>query len=151
LSEKKSSELSLERAASAAVITLKQVKFAAMACRHATDARKAADVSETQKKSAMMAVMEPLLGIKSESELQALSPEELRARARRRIRQGLVELNGISSECLLEDVIQKSQSRRSVSWKDEFIAVLGESKATSVINDTAESFSYKFADLPTTN
>jgi hypothetical protein len=65
--------------------------------------------------------------------------------ARRRIKQGLVELDGISPEKLLES-IQKSKSERRPSWKDCFINVLGESAATQIQDATDETFSYKFVE-----
>jgi uncharacterized sporulation protein YeaH/YhbH (DUF444 family) len=122
-------------------ITLAQVKRAAMACRHASDARKAADSADSEKKFSMMLVLEPLLGIKSEDELQKLSPVALKLRAKTRIEAGLVQLEGIDAQLLLERVIQKSQARRNVSWKDAFVSALGESEATAVVESTSESYS----------
>jgi len=129
-----------------AVVSLKDVRAAAKACTEASSARKTAESAEAGKKSAMMKIFEPLLGVKTEDEVAALSPEALAKLAKKRIRAGLVEFNGIDAEVLLNQVIQKTQSRRSVSWKDAFIAELGASKATELTEATDESFSYKIVD-----
>lgn len=128
------------------VVTLKDVTAAAKACREESVARKEAADADAAKKTAYMKVFEALLGVKTEDEVKALSPDKLVRLARRRIKKGDVILDGIDAEVLLEKVIQKSQARRNVSWKDCFVAVLGESKATEIVNATDESYSYKFVE-----
>lgn len=127
------------------VVSLKSVRRAAKACKEATEARKEAEACDAEKRAAMMTVFQSLLGVKSEDEVASLSPDALIKLARKRIRAGLVQLDGIDAEKLLDQVIQKTQSRRSVSWKDAFIAELGASKATELTEAAEESFSYKFA------
>lgn len=129
-------------------ISLAEVKRASRACRVSTEKRREHESAEAEKKVAMMVIFEKLLGIKSEADVAEMSPEAIQKLGRKRIRAGLVELDGIEAEVLLEKVIQKSQSRRNVSWKDVFIGLEGESKATDIIANTPESFSYKFNEIP---
>lgn len=124
-------------------VSRSDVVAARKACREHSQAVKAASEAEEQKKTATMKVVEPLLGIKSAAEFAAISPEKLRRKARERFNAGLLELDGITIDELL-DSIEKSQERRNVSWKDEFIARLGESVATAVVNGADPTFSYRF-------
>lgn len=128
------------------VIEVSDVRAAIRACSEASEKRKAADAADEARKSAAMKIFETLLGVKSESEIAAYSPDELRRKARRRIASGQVTLEGIDVDVFLEHVIQKSWSGRSISWKNEFIAELGESKAAAVMSTAAECFSYKFVE-----
>jgi hypothetical protein len=125
-------------------ITLKDVKCACRAQSRASKAGRAKDAADASKKAANMKVFEALLGVKTEDEVRALSPKELKRLARARIRAGNVRLQGIDPEVLLEKVIQKSKSERRPSWKDHFIFVHGESKATEIQEATPETFSYRF-------
>jgi endonuclease YncB( thermonuclease family) len=131
-----------------AILKHREIKQACRAYKKYAKANKAKEAAEASKKTAAMAVFEKLLGVKSEDEVRAMSPEEMKSVARRRIRQGLVTLEPgtISLTDLLEKVIQKSKSERRPSWKDCFIAVHGESKATEIQEATAETFSYRFVD-----
>lgn len=143
--ERLSTELAAELGLSSPrVITLKDVKAACKAYKEYSKADRARKAKEDAKKAAAMAIFEALLGVKTEDDVRAMSPEELRRTARRRIREGLVQLNGISAEALLEKVIQKSKSERRPSWYDAFVAIAGESGATKVREATEESFSYRF-------
>jgi hypothetical protein len=128
------------------VITLANIKKACKAHKEYSAADRARKKKEEAKKAAAMAVFEALLGIKSEDEVRALSPEQFKRLARRRIRAGLVELQGVDVDVLLEQVIQKSKSERRPSWYDCFVALAGESGATKVREATPESFSYKFVE-----
>lgn len=129
-----------------ATITLKDVRAACKAQAEATDAGRKKDAADKDKKASSMLIFERLLGVMSEDRLRSISPEKLKRLARRRIRAGLVELEGISPEVLLGKVIQKSKSERRPSWKDCFIEVLGESAATKIQEATPETFSYKFVE-----
>jgi hypothetical protein len=131
---------------STAVLTLKDVKQACKAYSAYSAADRARKEAEDAKKAAAMKVFEALLGVKSEDEIRAMSPDEMRKKARRRIREGLVQLDGISAEALLDKVIQKSKSERRPSWKECFIEVCGASAATKIQEATDESFSYKFVE-----
>lgn len=128
-----------------AVLVVKRgdVVAARKACRDHSQAMKQASDADEQKKTAMLKVLEPLLGIKSSQELAETSPEKLRRKARERFNAGMVELDGITIDELL-DSIEKSQERRNVSWKEAFVERLGESIATSVVNQTDPTFSYRF-------
>ena len=128
------------------MVTLKDVKRACRAQTRSAAAGKAKDQADAKKKTANMKVFEALLGVKTEDEVRSLSPAELKRTARARISAGLVQLKGIDPEELLERVIQKSKSERRPSWKDCFIAVHGESKATEIQEATEETFSYRFVD-----
>jgi hypothetical protein len=127
-------------------ILLKDIRAAAKACTEASKTRKEAESADARKKSAMMKVFEPLLGVKTEEEVAELSPDEIKKLAKQRHRDGLftLERGGMSLDELVNQVIQKTQSRRSVSWKDAYINELGASKATALTEATDESFSYKF-------
>ena len=126
------------------VITLNLVRKAAQACLRVTEAGRLADQADEQKKIAVMKLFEPLLDIKSEEELKKLSLEEVLRIAKRRIESGKVKLDRITPERLYA-CIELSQSRRNVSWKEEFLEALGEAKAQEVLSDTPESFSYRIA------
>jgi len=128
------------------VIEVSDVRAAIKACSEASEKRKAADAADEARKRAAMKVFEALLEVKSESQLQSYSPDELRRAARRRIQAGKVKLEGIDVDVFLDQVIQKSWSGRSISWKNEFVAELGESKAAEVMQQAAECFSYKFVE-----
>lgn len=130
----------------AKIVTLKQIKDACKAQSAAAAAGRAKDTADKDKKAASMLVFEAVLGIKSEERLRSISPEKLKRLARRRIRAGLVQLEGIDAHQLLDKVIQKSKSERRPSWKDCFVQVLGESAATKVQESTPETFSYKFVE-----
>jgi hypothetical protein len=128
-------------------VSLKDVKQAIKAHQAYSAAAKIYATAEAAKKAAAMIVFEALLGVTSESEVASLSPSELVKLARRRIREGLVEFADMDDEqvqSLLSHVIQKSQSRRNVSWKDAFVSELGAAAALKVTDETPESFSYKF-------
>jgi hypothetical protein len=129
-----------------AEILLSDIRAAAKACTEHGKKRKEAESAEAKKKSAMMKVFEPLLGVKTEEEVAALSPAEIKKLAKQRHRDGLftMQRGGMSLDELVDQVIQKTQSRRSVSWKDAYINELGASKATALSEATDESFSYKF-------
>jgi hypothetical protein len=127
-------------------LTLAQVRKACRAHKQYSAADRARKEAEETKKASAMVVFEALLGIKSEDDLRAMSPEQLKRTARRRIRQGLVQLEGMSAEALLDKVIQKSKSERRPSWKDCFIKVLGASAAADIQEATPESFSYKLVE-----
>ena len=123
-------------------ITLPEVKRAAAACDRATEARRAAERSDTDKTIALLKVFEPLLGIKSEAELKALSLDQVRRIARRRIDSGAVKLRGITLECLM-GCIELAAARRNVSWREVFLMELGEARVQEVLSKTDETFSYK--------
>jgi len=123
-------------------ITLKEVTFAQKACADHSKLSKEATAAEQIKLAAMMGIFERLLGVKSMDEVAALSPKDIAGIAKRRLKRGDVELEGCDLELLLK-VIQQSQCKRNVSWKDEFIKALGEKKATEIINATPERYSYK--------
>jgi hypothetical protein len=131
-------------AAAVQLVTLKDVKKACRAQSRAAAAGKVKDAADAKKKAANMKVFEALLGVKTEDEVRDLSPAEFKRIARARIRAGQVQVKGIDAEDLLEKIIQKSKSERRPSWKDCFIAVHGESKATEIQEATPESFSYRF-------
>jgi hypothetical protein len=127
-------------------ISRKEIKQACKAQTEAAAAGRVKDAADNKKKAASMLVFERLLGIMTEDRLRGLSPEKMKRLARRRIRAGLVQLDGISAEDLMGKVIQKSKSERRPSWKDCFTAVLGVSAATKVQESTPETFSYKFVE-----
>jgi hypothetical protein len=133
-------------AAVVCLVTLRDVKKACRAQKRYSAADRARKEAEDKKKASAMKVLEALLGVKTEDEVRALSPAELKRTARARIRAGLVLLKGIDADALLENIIQKSKSERRPSWKDCFIAVHGESKATEIQEATAETFSYRFVE-----
>jgi hypothetical protein len=133
-------------AAAVCLVTLQDVKKACRAQKRYSAADRARNKAEDKKKSSAMKVLEALLGVKTEDEIRALSPDELKRRARARIRAGQVVLKGIDADALLENIIQKSKSERRPSWKDCFIAVHGESKATEIQEATEETFSYRFVE-----
>ena len=124
------------------VLTKDLVYRAALACSRSSKARKDAEQREEQKTIAIMRVFEPLLDIKSEQELKALSLTEVLKVAKRRIESGKVQLDKITPERLYA-CIKLSQARRNVAWKDVFLAQLGEARVQEVLSETAESFSYK--------
>lgn len=126
-------------------VSAKDISAAAKACKAHSQAASAASEAESGKKAAMMKLLEPLLGIKSWDELAAMSPDKIKRVARQRVNVGLVELEGIELDALLEAIV-KSQERRNVSWKDQYIAELGESAATRIIDDTDPSYSYKIVE-----
>jgi hypothetical protein len=128
------------------ILSLKDVREACIASKKYGAAVAISKAAEEKKKKAAMVVFEALLGVKSEDDVRSLSPEQLKRLARRRISRGLVVVEGLDVEVLLEKVIQKSKSERRPSWKDCFVAALGESKAAEIQNDTAETFSYKFVE-----
>lgn len=127
------------------IIKVKDVRLAIRACSQASEKAKESAAADEIKKSAMLAVFERLIGVKSEKELAAYSLEEIEKLARRRVKKGEVELEGFTLEELLK-VIKLSAARRNVSWKDAFIAELGEGKAQEMIKGTVESHSFKFVD-----
>jgi hypothetical protein len=130
----------------AAVVTLKDIKQACKAQTKAAAAGRVKDAADAKKKAANMKVFEALLGVKTEDEVRALSPADLKRIARQRIREGRVRIEGISPDVLLEKIIQKSKSERRPSWKDCFVHVHGESEATKIQEATAETFSYRFTE-----
>jgi hypothetical protein len=133
----------------APAITLADVKRAANACAKASQARKDAEAADSEKLVAMMEIFEPLLGIRTEAELRSLPPDQLRRTANARINSGVVNVRGLSSEMLLKQAIQLSQSpRRNVSWRDCYLADCGEARAQEKLNDTPESYSYKIVAPP---
>lgn len=123
-------------------ITMKEVKFAQKACADASTLAQQARNADEVKAAAMMGIFERLLGVKSMDDVAQLSPADIAAIAKKRLKRGDVELEGCDLELLLK-VIKQSQCKRNVSWKDEFIKALGESKATEIINATPERYSYK--------
>jgi hypothetical protein len=123
-------------------ITIKEVKFAQKACADASAKTKEADNLNEIKAAAMMGIFERLLGVKSMDDVARCSPADIAGIAKRRLKRGDVELEGFDLELLLK-VIKQSQCKRNVSWKDEFVKALGESKATEIINSTPERYSYK--------
>lgn len=124
-------------------ITSQMVRTAARACKAHSAARAQAEALEKTKKTAMMELFQPLLGIKSEEELSGMSPEDLRATIRRRLREEKITLAEDLTADALIDAIEKSQSRRQVQWKEQLIAELGEAKALAIAAAAAESFSYR--------
>jgi hypothetical protein len=131
------------------VVTIAAIRKAARACEECSQARKALEEMDAARTIAMMKVFEALLGVKSEDEVKAMAPDELRRLADRRVNSGIVTLEGISVELLLKQVIVLSQTRRNVSWKDSFLEELGEAKAREVLSDCPETYSYKFILPPT--
>jgi hypothetical protein len=127
-------------------LTLKDVREACVASKKYGAAVAISKAAEEKKKKAAMVVFEALLGVKSEDDVRSLSPDQLKRLARRRIGRGLVVVEGLDVEVLLEKVIQKSKSERRPSWKDCFVAALGESTAAEIQANTAETFSYKFVE-----
>lgn len=143
--ERLSAELSREMGLETPrVITLKQVKAACKAYKEYSAADRKRKAKEEAKKAAAMAVFEALLGVKSEDEVRAMSPQEMKKTARRRIREGLVHLDGVDATVLLEKVIQKSKSERRPSWYDAFLGLAGETGVNAVREATDETFSYRF-------
>jgi hypothetical protein len=126
------------------IVTLKDIKQACQAQTKAAAAGRAKDSADAKKKAANMRVFEALLGVKTEDEVRALSPKEMKRIVRQRVRAGQVELDGISAATLLDKVIQKSKSERRPSWRDNFVYVHGESKALEIQQATPETFSYRF-------
>lgn len=123
-------------------ITLKEVTFAQKACADHAKLSKEASAAEEIKLAAMMGIFERLLGVKSMDDVAQLSPKDIAAIAKRRLKRGDVELEGFDLELLLK-VIQQSKCQRNVSWKQAFIDALGESEAQKIINATPERYSYK--------
>ena len=128
-----------------AVVTLSDVRRAAKACAAAADASNDQRTADDAKKASMLTLFEPLLGIKSSQELAAISPEQMKRKIMARVRSGAVELEGVEMQALL-DAIRKTQARRSVQWKEAFIAALGEARAAAVQAEAEETFSYKVVE-----
>lgn len=124
-------------------LTKKEISFAIKACADATTTRRAAEAADQVKSAAMMGVFERLLGVKTMAEVAAMSLSDIARVAKGRVKRGDVELEGYELEVLLK-VIQESQCRRNVSWKDEFVKALGEAEAAKIIAGTPESRSFKF-------
>lgn len=124
------------------VITMAMVREAAKAWQRASLARKTAEEGDGYKTIALLAVFEPLLGIKSEAELKQLCLADVLRTAKRRLESGAVKLHGITAERLLNS-IELAATRRNLSWKDAFISALGESRAQELIDGAAESHSYR--------
>lgn len=120
------------------------VERAVQACIVATQAEQSARSADAEKNICMMAVLEPLLGIKAVEELKLMTPLEMKQRARLRVSKGAVKLRGIDVESLVNDWIRLSQARRNVAWKEEFIALAGEAAALAITEEQAETHSYKF-------
>lgn len=127
-------------------ITLTDLKFAINACVSATKRRQEAEAAEEIKAAAMSGIFERLLGVKSLEEVAAYSPEDIAALAKRRIKKGEVVLDGFELEKLLQ-VIQQSQAKRNIKWKEAFIAALGAAKAAEIEAATPKSYSYKAAPV----
>jgi hypothetical protein len=143
-------KLHLREEAMSEVVTISAIRKAARACEQCSEARKLLEEMDSAKTIAMMEIFEPLLGIKTEDELKVIPLDALRRIASRRITQGIVSLEGITAEMLLQQAIQLSQTRRNVSWKDSFLDELGEAKAREVLSACPESFSYRIvAPMPT--
>ena len=128
------------------VISIKDVRLAIKACANATQRRHEAENAEEARTAAMLAVFEPLLGVKSTAQVALMSREEIVKLASRRVKKGEVSLDGFELGQLFE-VIQQSSCRRNVSWKDALIAELGEQKATELQKQARASYSYKFVSV----
>lgn len=123
-------------------ISIAEIKFAQKACADHKTLSSQATAAEQVKAAAMMGIFERLLGVKSSDDVAELSPAAIKAIAKKRLNRGDIEFDGCDLELVLK-VIQQSQCKRNVSWKDAFIAELGESKAQELINATPERYSYK--------
>lgn len=124
------------------VIKLSEVKFAIDACATATKRAAEATAADQIKKAAMCGLFERVLGVKSLDDVAHLSPDEIAKMIRRRMKKGELELEGIDVDVLIA-VIQKSQERRNISWKEAFIAKCGAAAAAEVENSTPVSYSYR--------
>src|ERR1051326_2935755 len=124
-------------------IKLSEVRFAVRACETAGAKQREADAADEIKKAAMLTVFEPLLGVKSLAQLQLMSRDEICKLAQRRVKKGEVELEGFELAQLF-DVIEQSACRRNVSWKEAFLAELGEARAKELQGQAMPSYSYKF-------
>lgn len=125
------------------VITVKELKFAIDACATATKRAQESKGAEEIKKAAMTGIFERALGVKSLDDVTPLSPDEIAKIVRRRFKKGEFQLQGFDDVEVLIAVIQKSQERRNISWKDAFIARCGAAAAAEVEKNTPVSYSYK--------
>lgn len=130
-----------KKLAKPSTVTFSQLRKAARACVTATQERRRAEHADNEKAIALLAVLEPLVGIRTSEELKALSVEEVTRRIRARVAAGEVKLLGVKLELLLKLI--QADKRRNVAWRAQFESILGASAATSVLEATPDSYSYK--------